>query len=101
MELLFEEEAYDRLEVDAGYSHGFPVAVVALYRSRLQLLRAVHHRRDLAAMRCLDFRPLRHHSRRQHSIRLDNAHELLVEVHLRSDDTVAQIVVLRIDTPQQ
>jgi plasmid maintenance system killer protein len=97
MELVFEDKAYDRLEVDAGYSHGFPAAVVVLYRSRLQLLRAARDQRDLTAMRCLYFRPLPPRSRRQHSIYLDRQHRLVVELKRHSDDVVAKLVVVRID----
>lgn len=97
MELVFEDKAYDRLEVDADFSHGFSAPVVALYRSRLQLLRATHAEYDLTAMQCLCFRPLPPRSRRQHSIRLNSQFRLIVELRKRSDGEAAQIVVVRID----
>lgn len=97
MQLLFENKAYDRMEVDAGYSNGFAASVVALYRSRLQLLRAAHAERDLTEMRCLCFEQLPAQPRRQHSIRLDGQYSLIVELRQRSDGEVPQIVVVRID----
>jgi proteic killer suppression protein len=97
MELIFEDKAYDRLEVDATYSHGFPAAVVGQYRSRIQLLRAARDERDLAAMRCLAFRPRRVRSRRQHSIRLNNQYCLIVELRRRPGETVLSIVEVRIN----
>lgn len=97
MELVFEDTAYDRLEVDASYDHSLSAAVVALYRSRLQLLRAAHDERDLTAMRCLKFRPIPPRSRQQHSVYLDKRYCLVVELQRRSDDVVAHLVVVRID----
>jgi len=97
MELIFEDKAYGRLEVDASYSHGFPAAVVGLYRSRLQILRAARDERDLAAMRCLVFRPHQARSRRQHSIRLNNQYCLIVQLQRRPGETVLGIVEVRID----
>jgi toxin HigB-1 len=97
MELAFDDKAYDRLEVDAAYSHGLPAAVVALYRSRLQLLRAARDERDLTAIRCLRFRPLLARSRRQHSVRLNNQYCLIVELQRRPNGVALQIVEVRID----
>jgi plasmid maintenance system killer protein len=97
MELIFEDNAYDRLEVDASYSHGFPAAVVGLYRSRLQILRAARDERDLAAMRCLVFRPRQPRSRRQHSIRLNNHYCLIVKLRRRPGEVVLDIVEVRVD----
>lgn len=95
MELTFEDKAYDRLEVDASYSRGFPAAVVTLYRSRLQLLRAAHDHRDLTAMRCLYFHSLPGRSRRQHAIRLNDEYSLIVELQTQLG-TAARILVVRI-----
>lgn len=97
MELIFEDKAYHRLEVDASYSRGFPAAVVTLYRSRLQLLRAAHHHRDLVEMRCLYFHLLPGRSRRQHSIRLTDQYSLIVELKKQPDVVAAQILVVRVD----
>ena len=97
MELIFEDKAYDRLEVDPSFSHGFSAPVVALYRSRLQLLRAVHAERDLTAMRCLSFRPVPARSRRHHSIHLDTHYRLIVELQRRPDGQAARILIVRID----
>ncbi len=97
MELIFENKAYDRLEIDADYSHGFAAPVVALYRSRIQLLRAAHRAQDLAAMRSLCFKPLSVRAHRHHSIRLDSQHHLIVELQKPPDGEAARIVIVRID----
>jgi len=97
MELIFENQAYDRLEVDVNYTHGLPVDIVGLYRGRLQLLRAARDEHDLAAMRCLAFRALQSRSRQQHSICLNNRYCLIVELHKRPGEAVLEIVEVRID----
>ena len=48
MEILFESDSYDRLETDRRFFNGFAPAVVAIYRRRLQLLRALHRIRSTA-----------------------------------------------------
>ncbi len=95
MELIFNEKAYDRLEVDSSYSHGFTQTLVGLYRSRLQLLRAAQDERDLKAMKCLAFSPLLPRSRRQHAIRLDNLHTLVVELQQQPARVALKIVEVR------
>lgn len=96
MELVFADYDYDRLEVDSGYTRGFSEGVVALYRGRLQLLRAAHDERDLTAMECLRFQPLPR-SRRQHSVHLDEQYSLIVELQKQLDGAVARILIIRID----
>ena len=97
MELVFDDKALDRLEVDASFSHGLAHSVVVLYRGRLQLLRAAQDERDLKAMTCLRFQPIPSRSRRQHSIRIDDKHSLIVEVQHLSSGNSLTIVELRID----
>ena len=96
MELIFDDDDYDRLETDSNYFRGFSPDVVALYRSRLQLLRAAHDERDLTVMQCLRFRPLPR-SRRRHSIFLDEQHCLTVELQKQPDGAVERILIVRID----
>lgn len=95
MELIFNEKAYDRLEVDSSYSHGFSQTLVGLYRSRLQLLRAAQDERDLKAMKCLAFSPLLPRSRRQHAIRLDDLHTLVIELQQQAERVALKIVEVR------
>jgi plasmid maintenance system killer protein len=97
MELIFEDKAYDRLDVDPSFSHGFAAPIVASYRSRIQLLRAAHAERDLTAMRCLSFQSLPARTPRQHSIHLDSHYRLIVELQRQSNGQVARIVIVRID----
>ena len=95
MELVFHDEAYDRLEVDGSYSHGFSASVVVQYRSRLQLLRAAQDERDLKALACLNYRPVSPRSRRQHSIRIDDNHCLIIEVQQLPARHVLKVLEIR------
>jgi plasmid maintenance system killer protein len=97
MELVFNDKGYDRLEVDPTYTHGLPEAVVASYRSRLQLLRATRDEGDLAAMRSLYFRPFSVRGRRLNVIRLTHEYLLVLEVQRRQDDVCLQIMDVRKD----
>jgi plasmid maintenance system killer protein len=93
MELLFDELDYDRLEVDSTFTFGLSASVVALYRSRLQLLRAARDNRDLQAIRCLRLQRLEISSKFRNSIHLDEQNCLVVE--LRPHSTVLRIVEVR------
>ncbi|HTE43423.1 MAG TPA: type II toxin-antitoxin system RelE/ParE family toxin [Steroidobacteraceae bacterium] len=95
MELVFNDKAYDRLEVDASYSHGFSASVVVHYRSRLQLLRAAQDERDLKAMACLNYHSIPPRSRRQHSVRIDDKHCLIIEVQQLRAQHVLQVFEIR------
>lgn len=95
MELSFADTDYDRLEVDSAYSHGLPASVVALYRSRLQLLRATHDASDLEALKCLRFRSLETPSNSRHSVHLDDQHCLIVELHAQSNAVGLLIIEVR------
>jgi plasmid maintenance system killer protein len=95
MELVFNEKAYDRLEVDASYTHGFSQIVVGLYRSRLQLLRAAQDEQDLKALKSLSFLPLPQRSPPQHAIRLDDVHTLVVELQQLPSRVALNIVEVR------
>lgn len=95
MELSFADTDYDRLEVDPQYSHGLPASVVALYRSRLQLLRAARDASDIEALKCLRFRPLETRSNSRHSVHLDDKHCLVVELQEQSPAAALLIVEVR------
>lgn len=95
MELSFADTDYDRLEVDPTYTHGLPAPLVALYRGRLQLLRAAQDARDLRALKCLRFHPLEADSGSRHSVHLDDQHCLIVELHEQSSTPALLIIEVR------
>jgi plasmid maintenance system killer protein len=95
MELSFAHTDYDRLEVDPTYTHGLPGSLVALYRGRLQLLRAAQHTKDLRTLKCLRFHPLEADAGSRHSVHLDDQHCLVVELREQSSAPVLLIVEVR------
>lgn len=95
MEIIFNSDAYDRLEIDPGYTHGLSTSVVAAYRSRLQLLRAARDQDDLAAIRSLGFCPVDGRACGQHSVALNNPYCLIVEILKSPHDCVLRIVEVR------
>lgn len=97
MELVYNDAALDRLEVDSSFSHGLSNTVVASYRGRIQLLRAALDERDLKAMTCLRYRSLPSRSRQHHSIRIDDKHRLIVEVLHLSGKALLKILELQTD----
>jgi proteic killer suppression protein len=97
MELVFNDAALDRLEVDSSFSHGLSNSVVASYRGRIQLLRAALDERDLKAMTCLGYRPSPSRSRRYRSVRIDDKHRLIVEVQHLSGKALLKILELQTD----
>lgn len=83
MEVEFSDPAYDRLETDRSYTHGFPALVVSAYRMCLQLLRAAANEADVTSMRMLGLASLGESSD-AYSIRLADGYELTLELRARS-----------------
>lgn len=92
MEVYFEDDSYDRLYVDRGYSAGFSPQIVSLYRRRVQILRAARDENDLAAMQCLNVVRTGANPGHRLSIRLDDQHRLLVELRSKSDQTAVWVL---------
>lgn len=95
MEVYFNENALDRLEIDKSYTAGLPPAVVSLYRKRLAHLRAARDERDLLAMRCLQVVLLGTHPGNHYSIGLDDQYDLLIEVRTNSDPRSVQLIAIQ------
>jgi len=80
MEIRFRSESYKRLEVDAYFTDGWPPALVKEYRFCLHYLRQAIDRRDLAALKCLEFHQLDGDRRHQYSLYLNDEWRLIVEI---------------------
>jgi toxin HigB-1 len=80
MEVEFDNDDLDRLEVEADYSAGFGQAVVRGYRKVMQAVRAAADERDLYALRGLRFEKLKGQRKHQHSLRINNQWRLIVEI---------------------
>ena len=58
MNVSFDSDDLDRLVTDATFSAGFPSAIVKLYRSRLQVIRAAADERDFYALKSWHYEKL-------------------------------------------
>lgn len=79
MEVRFQDERLDRLEIDPTYDAGFPQAVVTVYRKRIQLIRQAPDERDFYALKSLHFEKLKGKRAHQHSMRLNKQWRLVIE----------------------
>lgn len=80
MEVEFDDENLDRLEIDAQYTAGHSQEVVRAYRKRMQQVRAFRDERDFLAVRSLNFEKLKGNREGQHSIRLNLQWRLILEI---------------------
>ena len=80
MEVLFDDDDLSRLEVEAGFTGGFPQAVVKAFRRRMQQIRAAMDERDFYGMKSLRFERLKGARRHQYSMRLNDQFRLVVEL---------------------
>jgi toxin HigB-1 len=79
MEVRFQDERLDRLEIEPAYDAGFPQAVVNAYRKRIQFIRQAPDERDFHAMKSLRFEKLKGKRAHQHSMRLNQQWRLVIE----------------------
>lgn len=79
MEIEFNDDELDRLEIDARYIGKHSAAIVSLYRRRLQAIRNAPDERDLYALKSLHFEKLKGQRSHQHSIRLNAQWRLILE----------------------
>lgn len=80
MEVEFQNEDLDRLEVDREFTAGFAESVVRAYRKRMQAIRAASDERDLYAVKGNHFEKLKGKRAHQHSLRLNDQMRLIVQI---------------------
>ena len=80
MEIKFRNADLDRLEIDPGFTCGFPPEAVAAYRRRLQVIRSAKDERDLRAFKSWRYKKMRGDRSHQRSIRLNDQWRLVVEI---------------------
>jgi toxin HigB-1 len=80
MEVEFDDDDLDRLEIDAQYTAGHSQEVVRAFRKRMQQIRAFRDERDFMAVRSLNFEKLKGNREGQHSIRLNLQWRLILEI---------------------
>lgn len=95
MDVLFDSEDLDRLEVDSRFTMGLPPSVVSAYRKRLQAIRAASDTRDLRTMKSWHFEKLKGNRSHQHSVRLNRQFRLILE--LESDKRRQRVVIVHVE----
>ena len=86
MDVRFDAQDIDRLEVDATFAGGFSDAIVKAFRKRMQYIRAAPDERAFYSMRSLRFEKLKGGRARQYSMRLNNQWRLILEFEGRSTE---------------
>lgn len=94
MEIEFDDDELDRLEIDARYIGKHSAAIVSLYRKRLQTIRSAPDERDLYALKSLHFEKLKGQRSHQYSIRLNDQWRLILEFKGKSPNK--KIIIMAI-----
>ncbi len=92
MEVRFEDDQLDRLEIEAGFSSGLGTNVVKAYRKRLQQIRAATDERTFYAIRSLNFEKLRGDREGQYSMRLNDQWRLIIEFEGEAPCKVVRVI---------
>lgn len=92
MEVDFDGDDLDRLEVDGQFSGGFGPEIVRGYRKVIGAIRAAHDERDLYASRGLRFEKLEGKRKHQHSLRINKQWRLIVELHRAASQKRVRVI---------
>jgi proteic killer suppression protein len=92
MEVEFQDDKLDRLEIDAGFDGQYPPEIVTGFRRRMQQIRAAVDERDFINQRSLRFERLAGKRRHQFSIRINNQWRLILEFKGKGASKIIVIV---------
>lgn len=92
MQVEFQNDDLDRLEVDGSFTDGFPADVVRAFRRRMQAIRDAVDERDLYVFASWRFKKLHGNRSHQRSIRLNDQWRLIVEIKSSRPSNVMLIV---------
>jgi proteic killer suppression protein len=90
MEVRFENDELDRLEVQAGNGR-FSEAIAKAYRKRMQQIRAASGTQDFYALKSLHFEKLKGDRAGQWSMRLNDQWRLIMKIAEKDGRTEAVI----------
>ncbi len=92
MQVEFQDDDLDRLEIDASFVAGFPPEIVRAYRRRMQAIRAAVDERDLYVFASWRFKKLLGDRLHQRSIRLNDQWRLIVEIREAAPSNIMVII---------
>ncbi len=91
MEVEFDDDDLDRLEVDPGYNAGLSPGVVKAFRKRMQTIRAAPDERDFYALRGIRFEKLKGSRKNEYSMRLNDQYRLILRFRGKGEDKVVVV----------
>ncbi len=92
MEIEFEDEELDRLEVDASFYAGYSASIVTVYRKRIQMIRAAIDERAFYAMKSLHFEKLQGKRSGQYSMKLNDQWRLIITIKTQTQSKTVVVV---------
>ena len=94
MQVEFQNDDLDRLEIDPSFDGGLPRNAVRRFRQRMQAIRDAVDERDLYTFKSWRFKKLHGARSHQRSIRLDQQWRLVVEIKESTPSNVMVIVAI-------
>ncbi len=95
MEVVFDDDALDRLEVELLFDNGYAQSLVKAYRKRLQVIRGAVDERDFYALKSWHFEKMKGDQQHRHSIRLNDQFRLVLEIEGSGRDKRIRIVEIK------
>lgn len=92
MDVEFDDENLDRLEIDANFTANLSQEIVRAYRKRMQQIRAFKDERDFYALKSLHFEKLKGDREGQSSVRLNSQWRLIIEIRGNHPSKIIGIV---------
>jgi toxin HigB-1 len=92
MEVEFEDDDLDRLEVDPKFTASHEEGVVKAFRKRMQMIRAARDERDFYALKSLHFEKLQGKRSHQRSMRLNDRWRLIVELKGEAPSKTVRVI---------
>jgi len=92
MEVEFDDDELNQLEVNPQATAGFPAGVVKGFRKAMQFIRSASDERDLYAMRGLRFEKLKGDRDGQCSLRCNDQYRLVVKIEGRADSKKVKVI---------
>ncbi len=91
MEVEFEDDDLDRLEVEPTYDAGLPPGVVKAFRKRMQMIRAAPDERDFYQLRGVRFEKLKGRRTHEYSMRLNDQYRLILRFKGKAENKVVVV----------
>ena len=80
MEVRFNDDTLDRLEIDLAFDGGYGRTVVKGFRKVMQSIRTAKNERDLYQMKSLRFEKLKGDRSHERSLRINDQWRLIIQI---------------------